>query len=190
MNSSCFLFKRNTRAAQATKAALVAAVFALLPAAVCVAQNTQTDGAGIEFFESKIRPALVKHCYECHSNESGESKGGLLLDTRDASHQGGDTGAAVVPGKLDDSLPIKAISYEDSSLEMPPKYKLDDEVIDDFRKWIKMGAPDPREAKTSGLADSTINIEAGREFWAYKKPKQGKVPEFPASAWPVTDMGL
>lgn len=28
------------------------------------------DKAGIAFFESKIRPALVKHCYECHSEDA------------------------------------------------------------------------------------------------------------------------
>ena len=32
------------------------------------------------FFESKVRPVLVEHCYECHSVVN--SKGGLLLDTR------------------------------------------------------------------------------------------------------------
>ena len=37
----------------------------------------------LDFFEKKIRPVLVKHCYECHSADSKEIKGGLLLDTRD-----------------------------------------------------------------------------------------------------------
>ena len=30
---------------------------------------------GTDFFESKVRPLLVKHCYECHSGE--KTKGGL-----------------------------------------------------------------------------------------------------------------
>ena len=157
----------------------------LLPAVACFAQADSTKN---EFFESKIRPALIEHCYKCHSQESGKSKGGLLLDTRDASQLGGDTGAAVVPGKLDDSLLITAISYNDSSLQMPPKYKLDAAVIADFRQWVEMGAPDPRESEKSGAINSTIDIEAGRNFWAYKKPLKGKVPEFPADAWPVTDI--
>ncbi|MEM7011894.1 MAG: PSD1 and planctomycete cytochrome C domain-containing protein [Verrucomicrobiota bacterium] len=140
------------------------------------------------FFETKIRPALVKHCYECHSQESEKAKGGLLLDTRDAILRGGDTGAALVPGDPDKSLMIAAIAYEDSSLEMPPKYKLEDAVIADFRKWIEMGAPEPRESNATGFITSVIDIEAGREFWAYKKPQQANVPQFPAGSWPVTDI--
>ncbi len=178
MPPSCLPTKR------AIKATLIAG-FSLLPAIHCIAQS---GAAGIEFFESKIRPALVEHCYECHSQDSKKVKGGLLLDTREASLRGGDTGAAIVPGNLDKSRLITAINYGDDSLEMPPKYKLDEAVIADFRKWIEMGAPDPREAKGSGLITSSVNMEAGRDFWAYRKPQQGKVPEFPAETWPVTDI--
>ena len=34
------------------------------------------------FFETEVRPLLVKHCYECHSREE-KVKGGLRLDTRE-----------------------------------------------------------------------------------------------------------
>jgi len=161
------------------------ALFTLLPATVSLGQ---IDAAELEFFESKIRPALVKHCYECHSQESEKVKGGLLLDTREAGLRGGDTGAAVVPGNLEKSLLISAISYADDSLEMPPKYKLDDAVIADFRRWIEMGATDPRESAISGKVTSVIDMEAGRDFWAYRKPQPTQVPDFPADAWPVTDI--
>jgi hypothetical protein len=70
----------------------------------------------IEFFEKKIRPALVKHCYECHSTEGEKVKGGLLLDTREGSRLGGDSGAAVVPFKPKESLLLTAIHYEDRRL--------------------------------------------------------------------------
>ena len=169
---------RNTKA-------ILTAITALLPATVTFAQN---DTSGHDFFESKIRPALVEHCYECHSQDAKKIKGGLLLDTRDASLHGGDSGAAVVPGKLNDSLLITAISYADSSLEMPPKYKLDDEVIADFRKWIEMGAPDPRESSDTEKITSSIDIEAGRNFWAYQLPEPSQAPDFPADAWPRSDI--
>ncbi len=167
-----------------TKTTLIA-IIALLPATVTFAQS---DASGHDFFESKIRPALIEHCYECHAQDAKKIKGGLLLDTRDGSLHGGDSGAAVVPGKLDDSLLITAISYEDSSLEMPPKYKLDDQVIADFRKWIEMGAPDPREATDAEKITSSIDIEAGRNFWAYQLPKSSEAPEFPTDAWPQSDI--
>ena len=57
--------------------------------------------ARIPFFESKIRPVLVEHCYACHSAqaiEKGKLRGGLRLDTREASRKGGESGPAVVPG--------------------------------------------------------------------------------------------
>lgn len=157
------------------------------PATVATSQHNSSD-EGVHFFESKIRPALVKHCYDCHSQESEKVKGGLLLDTREAGLRGGDSGPAVVPGKLDQSLLITAITYADSSLEMPPKYKLDDSVIADFRMWIAMGAPDPRVSKSSVTINSTVDVEAGRDFWAYRKPQQSRVPTFPTDAWPITDI--
>jgi cytochrome c553 len=141
----------------------------------------------IEFFEKKIRPALVKHCYECHSTEGDKVKGGLLLDTRDAALLGGDSGPAVVPFKPEESLLLNAIHYEDGDLEMPPKYKLDDAVIADFEEWIAMGAPDPREKKTGGKTPqdytTTIDLEKGREHWAYQNPKKPSVPAVADPSW-------
>ena len=43
------------------------------------------ERAGIEFFEARIRPVLVEHCYKCHSVSAGKSKGDLRLDSREAS---------------------------------------------------------------------------------------------------------
>ncbi len=87
-------------------------------------EEPSVDPAGIEFFESKIRPILLKYCYECHSTESKNIKGGLLLDSREASHQGGDSGPAVVPKNDADSLLMDALRYD--GFEMPPKGKLPD----------------------------------------------------------------
>ena len=36
----------------------------------------------LSFFESKIRPVLIRECYGCHSNKSGNVRGGLRLDTK------------------------------------------------------------------------------------------------------------
>ncbi len=53
----------------------------------------------LNLFESKIRPVLVTHCYECHAADSKIVQGGLRVDSRDGLRHGGDSGAAVVPGK-------------------------------------------------------------------------------------------
>ncbi len=141
----------------------------------------------IAFFEKKIRPALVKHCYQCHSVEGDKIKGGLVLDTRESSRTGGDTGPAVVPFKLEESLLYTAIQYGDPDLEMPPKHKLEDSLIADFKTWIEMGAPDPREAttgkKTPQHYNSTIDIEKGREHWAYQAPKAAEIPSPKNKDW-------
>src|SRR5262245_15328574 len=85
------------------------------------APSAASDDAGIEFFEKKIRPVLVAHCYECHSAKAKKLKGNLRLDSRDGVRKGGDTGPALVPGKPQDSLLIKAVRYTDDELKMPPK---------------------------------------------------------------------
>jgi len=54
----------------------------------------------LEFFESKIRPVLVKSCYECHAAYSKKISGGLLVDSRQGLLEGGESGPAVVPGDL------------------------------------------------------------------------------------------
>ncbi|HEX5445840.1 MAG TPA: c-type cytochrome domain-containing protein, partial [Pirellulales bacterium] len=72
-------------------------------------QPTQNDSSGVEFFERKIRPLLVQHCYACHGQ--GRAKGGLNLESREAMLAGGDSGTVVVLGKPDESLLIEAVGY-------------------------------------------------------------------------------
>ncbi len=133
------------------------------------------------FFEAKIRPVLVKHCYECHSVESGKSKGGLMLDTRQGIRGGGETGPAVVPGDAAKSLLLSAIKHSDPDLEMPPKKpKLDAPVIADFETWIKAGAADPRESTAKLAERPPVDVETGRKFWSYQRPVKvaGNVDSF------------
>ncbi len=136
----------------------------------------------VEFFENKIRPSLSKYCYECHSEETGKTKGGLLVDTRVGLLQGGDTAPAVVPGDLKESLFWDAVSWLDSDFEMPPKQKMPDSVVEDFRKWILMGAPDPRVTKKV-VVESTIDIEEGRKHWAFQQPRDTKPPALKDQNW-------
>ena len=131
--------------------------------------------ADTAFFESKIRPVLVKHCYECHSAESGKSKGGLMLDTKHGIREGGETGPAVIPGDAAKSLLLTAIKHSDPDLEMPPKEpKLSEAVIADFETWIKTGAADPRESAVKVAERPPVDVAAGRQFWSYKRPVMPK----------------
>ena len=105
------------------------------------------DAEGVAFFEQKIRPVLVEHCYECHSEKGKKIKGGLRLDSRAGWLAGGDGGTtAIVPGKPEESLLIRVVQHLEEDLAMPPKKpKLPDTVIADLVYWVKMGAPDPRD---------------------------------------------
>ena len=106
-------------------AAIVDAADAVPPEAGSVRERSAADRPvtpeQLAFFESKIRPVLVDICYKCHSASSEKIKGGLLLDTREGIRKGGDTGAAVVPGNLEESVLIQAIRFQDDDLQMPPK---------------------------------------------------------------------
>lgn len=120
------------------------------------------DPAGIAFFEQKIRPLLVEHCYECHSERAKKVKGGLLLDSRAGWQTGGDSGAAViVPGRPDESLLIRAVRHVESDLAMPPeKPPLPAAVISDLVTWVAMGAPDPRDGAPA------VARRADKSWWS------------------------
>src|SRR5579862_6509539 len=137
-----------------------ALLFALLIATALATRAKAVDSSATpsitpeqtQYFESKVRPILVEHCYKCHSDQAEHVKGGLLLDTREGCLKGGDTGPAVVPGDPKKSLLIKAVSYTDSDLQMPPKNeKLSDADIDTLVKWIESGAADPRTSRATRL---------------------------------------
>jgi mono/diheme cytochrome c family protein len=127
--------------------------------ASCVASSVvEAPGADHAFFEQKIRPVLVEHCYGCHSAQADKLKGGLLLDSKAGWQKGGDSGKPViVPGRPEESLLIQSVRHEVEDLEMPPKKpKLPEAVIADLMMWVKLGAPDPREGRIEAKrADKT-----------------------------------
>ncbi|UUO04321.1 DUF1553 domain-containing protein [Blastopirellula sp. J2-11] len=146
------------------------------------------QAAGIRFFEQKIRPMLVKHCYECHSAESSPLQGGLQLDSKEALHLGGDSGESIVPGKPEESLLIETLHYDPLGYQMPPKGKLPAEVIADFEKWIKMGAPDPRTDDAPQVVRKTFDIDSRRDFWSFQPPHAYPAPEVKDAAWPQSKL--
>ena len=136
--------------------------------------SESVDPAQLKFFEERIRPVLVEHCYACHSADAKSIKGGLVLDSREGVLAGGDSGPALVAKKAADSLLLQAMKHE--SLEMPPERKLPENVIADFSKWIEDGAADPR---TGGVVHKkqSIDISKGREFWSFRPVQKTSVPD-------------
>ena len=134
-------------------------------ASVCLIAPVLGDD-GESFFEKQVRPILVKHCYKCHAGTN--SRGGLKLDTRAGLLAGGASGSAVVPRKPNESLLIRAVRYDDSELQMPPKDaggKLSDQQVAAIEKWVRMGAPDPRESVESL---GGMSVEDAKSWWAFQ----------------------
>ena len=119
--------------------------FIVLNVCVVAAQEPTSNSDGEHFFIQQIEPLLKQHCLECHSHAAGEISGGLTLDSRSGWFQGGERGPAIVPGKPDESLLIKAVRQTSADLQMPPEEKLTDKSIELLVKWIKLGAPDARK---------------------------------------------
>ena len=138
----------------------------------------------LAFFEKKIRPVLIAHCYQCHSQDSKALKGGLALDTLEGIRAGGDSGHAVVPGDVEGSVLMEAIRYE--SMEMPPKQKLSQAVIGDFQKWIEMGAPDPR--KGASLIKREIDFHDAKNHWSFQPIQRTTPPTVENKTWPKSSI--
>ncbi len=111
-------------------------------------------------FEAEVRPALIDRCLRCHGSDKQE--GGLRLDTRQAMLTGGDSGAAIVPGRADQS----AIWQRIEAGEMPPvtEPKLSAKQKESIQKWLTDGA---------SMDDKAIDAAAARDWrrhWALLKP--------------------
>jgi len=169
-------------------AALVVAFFD--PGIRAANPETKLAPAGVAFFEKKIRPVLLEHCYSCHSADAAKGnklKAGFALDTAEGLRKGGESGLAIVPGKPERSLLLKTLRHTANTPEMPPKGKLPATVIADFAAWIAMGAPDPRSGVVA-VARKGMSLEDGRRFWSLIPPREPRPPSIKAPDWPSTDV--
>jgi hypothetical protein len=162
----------------------LACIIALLATSSALGEDATPEQ--LNFFEKKIRPVLVAHCYECHAANAKKLQGRLLVDSRAGLLAGGESGPAVVPRNVDESLLVSALRYD--SFEMPPKGKLPDAVIADFERWIRDGAADSRQGGATAAKPPVIDIAAGRIHWAYQPISKPVVPQVRNNAWPANDV--
>ena len=125
------------------------------------------DAEDLRWFEQDVRPLLAEHCYDCHGPDAERLKGGLRLSHTASLHEGGETGPAIDRHDPRGSLLLKALRYE-GGLEMPPSGKLPAHEVAVLTEWVERGAPMP--AWTGGVdhEDETIDLAAGRNWWAYR----------------------
>ena len=146
-------------------------------AAVC----GPVSGEQRTFFESRIRPILVKECFECHAEGAKKLGGKLYLDDSARLRAGGESGPVLVEGKPSESLLIQAIRYEGP--EMPPKHRLPEAAVNDLVRWVEMGAPDPRvsedaqkKPKSQAVARGVGEKQNVVELWSFRPRQVAEVP--------------
>jgi Protein of unknown function (DUF1553)/Protein of unknown function (DUF1549)/Planctomycete cytochrome C len=134
-------------------------------------------------FTQDIQPILQTNCWRCHGDQHVS---GLDLRTRDGALKGGDNGAAIVPGRSDQSrlyrriagLEEPAMPYEGPSLS-PQSVSL-------IKIWIDQGAHGDVAASDATAGRSRLGAlpgadpveipAAARNYWAFKLPVQAPVP--------------
>lgn len=156
----------------------------LLPALSTARGQDQPTAAELDFFERRIRPILVTRCFECHAAD--ETNGGLSVESRQQLLDGGDTGPAIVPGAPEKSRLIEAVGYENRDLQMPPRNRLPQDEISALKRWVAMGAPDPRRPGNSAPAPTGMSIEEGRTFWSFRPPTAQEIPPVKNPRWVKT----
>jgi mono/diheme cytochrome c family protein len=151
---------------------LLLALLLVLPA------RSVSAGEREDFFEARIRPILVGTCFRCH----GETKtsGGLRIDSRETLLKGGETRPAVVPGKPEESLLVRAIRREEDVSAMPPvkANALRPDQVADFVAWVKAGAVWPA---------TTAKIVAVKH-WAFEPIRDVAPPEVQDKSWMKTSI--
>ncbi|MFB0985707.1 MAG: DUF1553 domain-containing protein [Phycisphaerales bacterium] len=153
----------------------------------------EVDAVGIEFFERKIRPIFLDHCLECHGEDPGSLKGDFDISHAAGTRAGGESGIAIIPGDPGASPLFQAVSYEDQEFAMPPRGRLSEQQVEDIRKWIEIGAPDPRTQELDGPAEAPQDpwrdpAGKGREHWAYVPMAVVEPPRVEDSGWCRNDV--
>jgi hypothetical protein len=139
-------------------------------------------------FTADIRPVFENSCWKCHGSAIQLSK--LDLRTRDAALKGGDKGAAIVPGKAEDSRLYRLVAGLEKP-SMPLDGKLTADQISIIKEWINQGAlwdaapqdtrsearqsQPPGSPQVTSLEEMPIPPEA-RSYWAFQKPVRSPAP--------------
>lgn len=141
------------------------------------------------FFEAKVRPLLVQHCYDCHGPDSGKGEADLRVDSLEALMKGGKSGPALVAGQANQSLIMLAVKH-DGAVAMPPKKKLAPQEIESLAKWIAVGAPWPGAKAVSEPTHSAETphhwSDEARRFWAFQPVRAVVPPSVRDAQWPLT----
>ncbi|HWB11892.1 MAG TPA: PSD1 and planctomycete cytochrome C domain-containing protein [Pirellulales bacterium] len=125
-----------------------------------------------EVFDRQVHPILAGKCFRCHGGE--RVSGSLRVDSRDGLVKGGDSGPAIVPGKADESLLMRAVRRVDDVSAMPPDKPLRPDEIASLAAWVEAGALWPERAAAFKVT----------RHWAFEPLGHVAVPAVKAEEWP------
>lgn len=122
-------------------------------------------------FEKQILPLFQAKCFDCHDENTQESK--LRVDRKSALLRGGDSGEpAIISGQSGKSHLIKLVRGEEAGHLMPPdeQDRLSPEQIRLLETWIDQGAPWPGP-------NGVVKQEAQTtDHWSFQPLAQVKPP--------------
>lgn len=172
------------------------------------ADEPLTSEAAEALFAQRIWPLFVEKCHACHGVEAEDRKAGLDLTAREPAMAGGETGPALVPGDLEESLLVEAVGRDGLIAAMPPKEndRLSAEQVSWIRQWVAAGAPWPDAKRRGELAATarwgesqgvTVATSGGlgeewtnrryqpADLWAFQPVKNPEVPAIAEVEHPI-----
>jgi hypothetical protein len=157
----------------------IAMILVVLWIASHVAVPTETaadEVSAARHFDEQIAPLFARRCLECHNDSM--KKGGLDLSHMESALTGGESGAALVAGKPDESYLWERISND----EMPPKKPLAAAEKQRIRDWIVAGAR--WGTSPIDLFRFTTDVRAGYDWWSLQTVRRPEPPTVRDVAWP------
>ena len=123
-------------------------------------------------FETDVRAILRAHCFQCHGEEP-EVQGNLDLRLVRFMHRGGDSGAAIVPGKPEESPLYQRLRDG----EMPPdeSKQISKKELRIIHDWIVAGAGTVREEPESLGLEPYLTAE-DKAHWSLQPIRRPAVP--------------
>ncbi len=143
----------------------------LLLAGLLVSPGSRGDDA--QTFDQQIAPLLAARCLECH--HAADAQAGLDLSSRAGVLRGGDSGPAMVPGNVPNSLLLQRVLSD----EMPPKKPLTPAEKTQLTNWIRKGGAWGTDPIDPFLLST--DTRAGRDWWSLQTPGAPQPPS--ASPW-------
>ncbi len=156
-------------------------IMAVLMAGAASAQSDNSVSEEPDLFEQQIAPILARHCLECHTATHRE--GGLDLSQKQSAMAGGESGPAIIPNNLDDSLLWEHVLADTMPQDRPPLTAVEKTSL---KGWIQAGAEWTIDS-LDPFAYSRPN-RAGYDWWSLQPVRKPDRPQVQLTSWPLRDI--